>query len=158
MRASLLGTVLLEGRGMRRKWNSYSNLSNFISQEWFCLGVCTSHNAFDKYSPAKTGICEEVAFSTGIHSWVYAEQTSLPLSQGRYREASKRLGEILGEKMTHSDCASVGQCKLDRVEKSKRAVGFIAKYKSMTFSCVVLCIVLECGCTACFIKEFTKTM
>lgn len=78
----------------------------------------------------------------------------------RYGEASKRLGKILGEKvkMTHSDCASAGQCKLDGVEKSNRAVGFIPKYKSMLFSCVVVCIVLKDGCTVSFIQEFTMNM
>lgn len=35
--------------------------------------------------------------------------------------------------MTHGDCASAGQCRLDRVEKSNGAVGVIAKYKLMLF-------------------------
>lgn len=33
--------------------------------------------------------------------------------------------------MTHGDCASAGQCRLGRVEKSNGAVGVIAKYKLM---------------------------
>lgn len=33
--------------------------------------------------------------------------------------------------MTHGDCASAGQCRLDAVEKSNRAVGVIAKHKLM---------------------------
>lgn len=34
-------------------------------------------------------------------------------------------------KMTHYDCASAGQCKLDRVEKSIAAAWLIAQYKSL---------------------------
>lgn len=58
--------------------------------------------------------------------------------------------------MTHSDCASAGQCKLDGVEKSNRAVGFLTKHKSMLFSCVVLCIVLKYGSTGCFYNELQR--
>lgn len=35
--------------------------------------------------------------------------------------------------MTHGDCASAGQCRLDGVEKSDGAVGVTAEYK-LTFS------------------------
>lgn len=48
-------------------------------------------------------------------------------------------------KMTHGDCASAGQCKLDRVERSARAAGFRAKYKSMLLLCALLCIVPQRG-------------
>lgn len=34
--------------------------------------------------------------------------------------------------MTHGDCASAGQCRLDGVEKSNGAVGVTAEYK-LTF-------------------------
>lgn len=36
--------------------------------------------------------------------------------------------------MTHGDCASAGQCGLDGVEKSNRAVGVTAENKLTVFS------------------------
>lgn len=44
--------------------------------------------------------------------------------------------------MTHGDCASAGQCRLDRVEKSNGAVGVIAKYKLMLGFSVLFFFVL----------------
>lgn len=71
-----------------------------------------------------------MAFSAGVHSWVCAEQTSLPLSQQRYREASKRLGEILGEKQRWLTVIVQARDNAGWTElRRSRAVGVIAKYK-----------------------------
>ena len=44
--------------------------------------------------------------------------------------------------MTHGDCASAGQCKLDGVEKSNGAVGFIAKIQ---IDASLMCCSLHCS-------------
>lgn len=54
-------------------------------------------------------------------------------------ESFKKIKRNLGRKvkMTHGDCASAGQCKLDGVEKSNSALGFTAKIKKQRSSHVL---------------------
>lgn len=46
--------------------------------------------------------------------------------------------------MTHGDCASAGQCRLDGTERSNGAVGVIAKYKLM-LGCFLFSLFLFTG-------------
>lgn len=87
-----------------------------------------------------------MAFSAGIHNWVCAEQTSLPLSEERYREASKRFGKILGEK-SKDDSRRLCKCRTMRVGPSWEERQSRRVQSKIQIDASLMCSSLHCSAT-----------